>query len=203
MLVQWRRIVQALVCICGLGAPGCARYFPKSDLSGLSAAVLAANLPASPPSSGTPTSSSVINDSWSCSFGVTCQNVYDYYLIPGSGDTLNVNVTAVTGTSVARMSVFGPGVALNGTNLINGSTNDHICPNPPGAGNQDAALSGSVNPLSATGTYRIAIGRDWGNSGGAAGTYTLNVSLTSGATFYFVSKTVSNTATQSSWLSCP
>ncbi len=146
----------------------------------------------------------VINDSWNCASSVNCENVYSLYVAaPNSADSLNVSVTSVTGSSVPRLSVFGPGVPLSGINLLNGSTNDHVCPNPPGAGNQNANLSGSTPSLAGTGVYQVVVGRDWGSSGGAAGNYTLTVSQGSNAGFDYNGQTANNVPTQSTGMQCP
>jgi hypothetical protein len=193
----------ALFCLVPMMAPlRCVARFPdKNWMPGDAEIFLFANLARYP---GTPTALSTINDSWSCSASINCQNVYDYYLNnPAAGDSLSMNVTNVTGSSVVRMSVFGPGVALSGTNLINGSLNDHVCPHPPTGANQNASASASVTSLAGAGICRVAIGRDWGSSGGSSGTYTLTVSLSSGSIFNYVGPTSVNSATLSSGMQCP
>lgn len=143
--------------------------------------------------------SSIPFDSWTCSLSVNCQNVYDLDFT--QTDTLSISITAVTGDSVVRLSVFGPSSGLNGINLINSSYNDHVCPNPPTLANQNQGVSTSV-AIASIGTYRIAIGRDWGSSAGDSGNFDLTLSTASG-TLGSLTKTVTNAATQSSGMQCP
>jgi hypothetical protein len=104
---------------------------------------------------------------WNCAIGVSCQDVYDF-VFPAN-TSVTIAVSGITGNSVLRLGVFGPGVALSGTNLLTGSNRDRMC-----AG-QNASDSITFDTTSA-GLYRIAVGRDWDNSAGAAGTYSLTVS---------------------------
>ncbi|EQA43785.1 hypothetical protein LEP1GSC050_1854 [Leptospira broomii serovar Hurstbridge str. 5399] len=144
-------------------------------------------------------SSQSVNDSWACPSLTNCQNVYDTQFV--LSDTLTITVSAVTGASVLRLSVYGPGSALSGTNLINGSVNDRTCPSPPTNSNQNVGDSISL-PISTLGVYRIAVGRDWGSSAGSSGTYTLKLSTTKSSMTSLL-KTVTNTATLSSGMQCP
>lgn len=131
----------------------------------------------------------VFNSGWACGVGVDCQDVYDFVITnPIAADGLTVAVTAITGNSAIRLAVFGPGSALNGTNLINGGTTDHRCVA------FDTNDSVTVNNQTTTGTYRVAIGRDNANSAGTSGTYSLSVSL-SAAKLASSGQTVNDTAT--------
>ena len=105
---------------------------------------------------------------WICAAGEDCQDVYDLYL--AANTTLTISVSSVTGGSTLRLSLHGPGVPLNGTNLLNSSTNDREC-QPQNTGETLAPVF-----LGAAGTYRLAVGRDWGFSSGASGTFQLDVS---------------------------
>ena len=104
---------------------------------------------------------------WNCAFLVNCQDVYDF-VFPAN-TSVTIAVSGITGNSVLRLGVFGPGVALSGTNLLTGSNKDRMC------GGQNTSDSITFDTTSA-GLYRIAVGRDWGSSAGAAGSYSLAVS---------------------------
>ncbi len=104
---------------------------------------------------------------WNCAIGVSCQDVYDF-VFPAN-TSVTIAVSGITGNSVLRLGVFGPGVALSGTNLLTGSNRDPMC-----AG-QNASDSITFDTTTA-GLYRIAVGRDWDTSAGAAGSYSLTVS---------------------------
>jgi hypothetical protein len=112
------------------------------------------------------TTSLAVSGGWTCSVGVSCQDVYDISFAAGSNVTVAVN--AVTGASVLRLAAFAPGTALTGANLLTGPASDRQC--------VGQNVSDSVTFRAPTsGVYRIAVGRDWGSSAGASGTYTLTV----------------------------
>ncbi|MCE9597452.1 MAG: hypothetical protein K8S54_05740 [Spirochaetia bacterium] len=131
----------------------------------------------------------VINSNWNCGATTDCQDVNDFVITnPVASDVLTVTVSAVTGTSTIRMSVFAPGSGLNGVNLINGGTTDHRC------FGTNVGDSVTVNNQTTTGTYRVGLGRDWNNSSGNTGTYTLTVSY-SAAKLAYTGQTLDDTAT--------
>ncbi|WP_244280547.1 hypothetical protein [Leptospira saintgironsiae] len=140
----------------------------------------------------TPQSNQASSDYWHCSLSINCQNVYSLNL--NQADTVTIAVNSVTGDSVVRLALFS-GSALNGTNLINGATTDREC------GGQNISDTIAVSIPSA-GPYSLAVGRDWGNSADASGTYMLTLSSTLVSMSEFA-KIYSNTATQSSGYSCP
>ncbi len=133
----------------------------------------------------------VIASGWSCAAGSSCQDVYDLQVPAGA--TLTVNVGSVTGASVLRLALFGPGVALSGTNLLTGVAQDRMC-----MGQNQA--DGYVFTVAASGTYRLAVGRDWGSSAGSAGTYQL--SLASSVPFSPQGQTVNDSGSQASGTRC-
>jgi hypothetical protein len=105
-------------------------------------------------------------NSWTCADTVNCQDVYDVELAADTEVTLRV--TEVTGPSVVRLALYAPGEPLGGLNILTNSTNDRMC-----------ALANASDSITSTttiaGTYRVAVGRDWGYSSGATGTYVLDV----------------------------
>jgi len=103
---------------------------------------------------------------WNCSVSQICQDVYDFDLEDGSD--VEVIIHTVTGASVPRLALFGPGIPLDGINLFTGTTDDRLCVG------QDMTDTASVT-VSGSGTYRLAVGRDWGLSAGASGTYVVDV----------------------------
>jgi hypothetical protein len=139
-----------------------------------------------------PTTNYQVSSSWSCGSGVDCQDVYDLDLPAGA--SLVINLTGITGNSVPRLALFGPGSALSGTNLLNDSTNDRECVGQ-NINDSVAVVAG------AAGVYRLAVGRDWGASAGATGNYTLTV--TSSLDFVPLGRTVDNTASLAAGTQCP
>lgn len=134
-----------------------------------------------------------VSAGWSCAAGVSCQDVYDLEALGAASVT--VTVSALTGSSVARLAVV-QGSSLAGTNLLNGSATDRRC------GGQDTGDGAGPVALPAAGTYRFAVGRDWGASAGAAGTYAYAVSTT-GAVLVPLGATVDDGASERASASCP
>jgi hypothetical protein len=133
-----------------------------------------------------------VENAWLCADTVNCQDVYD--LVLAENTNLTVSVTQVTGPSVVRLAVYEPGIPLGGLNLLTGTSNDRRC-----------ALANAADAVEAlavpAGTYRIAIGRDWGFSSGASGTYTLDVTTDKALTP--AGQTVNDQATQAMATQCP
>jgi hypothetical protein len=110
------------------------------------------------------------NDSgWDCPSNVDCVDVYDFETFDANAVT--VTVTAVTGSSCPRLALFA-GSAATGTNLMNAGTTD-VCQLT-----QDTDLMVGPVTMGAPGHYQLTVGRDWGFSGGAAGTYTVDATFT-------------------------
>lgn len=103
-------------------------------------------------------------NSWNCANSVDCEDVYDFDFAANASVT--IKVTNVDGASVARLALF-KGTTTSGTNLLNGAAKD-IC------GAQNTDLSAGPVTLSPA-HYRLTVGRDWGQSAGAAGNYTVTV----------------------------
>lgn len=110
-----------------------------------------------------------LSSGWSCGSGVSCQDVYDLTLLGGT--TVTIAVTGVSGSSVVRLAAFGPGVAPSGDDLLTGRSSDRMC---VGQNASDTVTFRARDE----GTYRIAVGRDWGSSAGASGSYTLSITTT-------------------------
>jgi hypothetical protein len=106
-----------------------------------------------------------VSTGWNCASGVSCQDVFDFEALATT--TFTVSATSVTGASVVRLAVFN-GTALNTTNQLNGNLADRRC---AAQNASDAATSASLT----AGLKRVAVGRDWGSSAGASGTYTITI----------------------------
>lgn len=133
-----------------------------------------------------------VENGWVCADTINCQDVYDFVLAENTA--LTVTVTQVTGPSVVRLAVYGPGQPLGGTNLLTGTTNERQC--------AFANAADSVTALAIpAGTYRVVIGRDWGFSSGATGTYTLDVTTDKPLTA--LGQTANDVATQATATQCP
>ncbi len=113
----------------------------------------------------------VVLSGWDCLFSESCQDVFEIYLEAGS--TLTVTHDQITGDSVSRLAAFAPGVPLSGVNLFWGTARDVAC------SGQDGSQSYTTQ-ISQTGTYQVAVGRDWGASAGSAGTYRVSFDIGGG-----------------------
>lgn len=134
----------------------------------------------------------IVTGDWDCANSVSCQDVYDFETIVPTNVT--VAVSDLTGNSVPRLAVFD-GTDLSSTNRLNQSTSDREC---VGQDTDDSALSGAL-PL---GLHRWAVGRDWGSSAGASGTYTATLT-TDDAPLIIVGATSDDTPSLLATTSCP
>ena len=107
------------------------------------------------------------NGAWNCEINESCQDVYEFDFSAGS--RIAIAVEQVTGGSVVRIAIHGPGNGLGGINLLTGTQNDLQC----------EAQDENVNIANFTavteGIYTLAVTRDWGASAGFDGTYSLSV----------------------------
>ncbi len=118
-----------------------------------------------------------------------------------SGQNVTFTVNNVTGGSVAQIALYGPGTALGGINLFNGTTKETRC--NAGSGNCDTYTAGEKQTIkiNSTGTYRFAVTRDWDTSCGADGTFALVIDAQNGP--LTPTQTVTDQASQASGFSCP
>lgn len=110
---------------------------------------------------------------WSCADGESCQDVFEFQVTAGT--QLFIEVTQVSAGSVSQIALYGPGVPLGGTNLLTGTTNELRCTVAGDCGGYTAGESVGPVVLAASGTYRVAVTRDWGFSCANDGTYHLQV----------------------------
>lgn len=135
---------------------------------------------------------------WTCSSGVNCQDVFDFTITAGS--VLTVRVNNVSAGSASRIALYGPGTSLGGTNLLTGTTSELRCTN---ATNCDLFTGGEQKvglTVNQTGTYRLAVTRDWGVSCGATGTY--RVELASSQTIVVGTQSVQDAASLAPGFEC-
>lgn len=161
-------------------------------------ATFAASCGKKTPTTPSGTTSFSTNAGWTCASGTDCQDVFDITVTAGS--VLTIRVTNVSDGSVSQLALYGPGVALGGTNLLTGSTKESFCR----AGTGCSDFTGGEQALNvlaaAAGTYRVAVTRNWGKSCGSSGTYKLDV--TSTVAFVVVGQTISDQKTLASGAEC-
>jgi hypothetical protein len=107
------------------------------------------------------------NYGWTCPSSQNCQDVFDFNVAAGS--VLTIRVTNVSAGSVSPIALYAPGVALGGTNLLTGNSNELRC--TTGSSCDDFVAGEHVDAISvqAAGTYRLAVTREWGTSCGGRG----------------------------------
>ena len=115
----------------------------------------------------------VVNSSWTCKAGSSCQDVWEVDL-PGSAD-VTIRVTEVSGDSLVRLGAFAPDSRPGGVNVLVGRNKDLVC-----WGVDEPAEATFRAP--ARGTWRITVGRDAAGSDGMFGAYTLEVESSEGLT---------------------
>jgi hypothetical protein len=164
-----------------LGAAACGNVKPNTPdakgSSSIDAPAGAVDAPSSADAPSTPdapagTTTFTMDGEWHCSVGVDCEDVYDFD-IPASSQ-VTIAITKVTMASVARTGLFA-GNATTGTNLWNSTATDVCAPNNA----QDVDLDAGPVTIGA-GHYRLTVGRDWGFSGDANGTYTVTFRSSAG-----------------------
>lgn len=111
----------------------------------------------------------LVSAGWNgCGAGAKCRDTYTLRLAEGTD--VQVQLDDVQGDSWARLTVNGPDQGADGTNVLTGAAAD-LC-----ATGQDAPFDERLVP-DRTGTWTIAVTRDWAASGGSVGTYRLRVGV--------------------------
>jgi len=110
----------------------------------------------------------VVDSSWACQPGESCQDVFSLGLEAGSD--VELAVTEVTGNSLPRLALHAPGVSLGDINLLTNTNEDRQC-----VGQDDSDFPAPY-PVSSTGTHTLAVTRDWGLSAGSSGGFRLTIS---------------------------
>ena len=136
---------------------------------------------------------------WTCATSVSCQDVFNITFSASS--TVTFQATETTGNSVLQIALYGPGVALGGTNLFTGSTNELLCNFVLGCSNNTAGQTVNDFVIPTNGVYRLAVTREWGSSCNDSGTYRLIID--SDEPFSEPVQTVNDMATQAPGTECP
>lgn len=139
------------------------------------------------------------SSSWSCGVGEACQDVFDIVFDEGSVVTFTVH--NVSEGSVSQIALYGPEVALGGTNLFTSSTDELRCREGVGCNDYTGGESVTAFIISDSGSYRFAITRNYDNSCGTSGTYDINI--TSSKNFVVSGQTVDDVDSLASGYSCP
>ncbi len=114
-------------------------------------------------------------EEWHCDLGETCEDIYQFEFTEGT--RISISVEAVTGRSVVSLDLSAEFGQYGGPNLLNaGKITYHGCTGQ----NENVSLTNIL--VSETGTYNLAIARDWGLSAGFDGAYKLTVISDTGFT---------------------
>ena len=118
-----------------------------------------------------------------------------------AGSVATFKATDVTGGSIVGLALYAPGSALGGINLFTSTTSEYRCGAVPDCDSQpEGQLIGNF-VIAETGTYRLAITRDWSESCGDNGTYRLAV--TSDKAFSKPTRTVNDKQSLATGVECP
>jgi len=157
------------------GAAACGNVKPTSfDAPGgsidapagtIDAKLITPDAPPGTPDAPAGTTSFTKDAAWNCASGVDCEDVYDFDVAASSQVT--VAITSVTMSSTPRTGLF-KGTTTTGTNLWNNAATD-LCSTQ---NKQDIDLNAGPVTIG-PGHYRLTVGRDWGFSASATGTYTV------------------------------
>ncbi len=105
---------------------------------------------------------------WSCNISETCEDVYQFEFKEGS--RISISVEDVTGKSVVSLDLFVEFGEFGGPNLLTNGSNKYY-----GCTGQEEEVSLTNILISEKGVYNLAVARDWGQSAGFDGSYTLTV----------------------------
>ncbi|GAA4273305.1 PPC domain-containing protein [Aquimarina gracilis] len=103
---------------------------------------------------------------WDCEIGHTCEDIYQFEFKEGS--RISISIDNVTGSSVVSLDLAADFGQFGGPNILNEGALSYY-----GCTGQDGEVSLANILISETGTYNLAIARDWGLSAGFDGTYKL------------------------------
>lgn len=138
-------------------------------------------------------------EAWTCPDNTNCQDVFDVHFEAGSSVTFKA--TDVTGGSILQLALYSPGAALGSTNLFTNTANEYRCGTVTDCDSQPEGQTVANFDVTETGTYRLAITRDWGESCGGSGTYRL--AITSDKGFSKPTRSVNDKLSQAPGVECP
>lgn len=118
---------------------------------------------------------------WDCQSGQSCYGLYSFDFEAGA--EVDIEVDMVTGDSVVDLALYAPGTEPGGVNLLTESTDTYRCSIGDGCDEFADGESASIT-IPETGTYHLAVTRDYGYSCGSGGTYRLSVFSSSGYTSF-------------------
>jgi hypothetical protein len=94
------------------------------------------------------------------------------------GSTLSITVNQVADGSASQLALYGPGVALGGTNMLTGTANELRCLDVDDCHGYTTGVAAPNVVIAQAGRYRLAVTRHWGQSCGGTGTYNLSITST-------------------------
>ena len=104
---------------------------------------------------------------WASPIGESCRDVYDIEFRQGT--RLSIQVSEITGSSVAQLAIYGPNNLIGGINMLTGNTNELSC------GGQDVTESIVDVQITEDGVHQISVNRNFGSSAGTTGNYKLTI----------------------------
>jgi hypothetical protein len=119
-------------------------------------------------------------ETFACPDNTNCQDVFDMHFEAGSNVMFMAYKT--TGGSIVQLALYAPGTALGSTNLFTNTANEYRCGPVTDCDSQPAGQMVASYIIPKTGTYRFAVTRDWAESCGGDGTYTVEITSDKGFT---------------------
>lgn len=119
---------------------------------------------------------------WVSPVGESCRDVYAIEF--SKGTRLSIQVSEITGSSVAQLAIYGPNSLIGGANILTGNTNELSC------GGQNATESVVNVQIVESGVHQISVSRNFGSSAGTTGDYKLTI--ISSERFYNIVESVDN-----------
>ncbi|MDO5977653.1 hypothetical protein [Flavivirga spongiicola] len=107
-------------------------------------------------------------EEWNCNLSETCEDIYQFKFKKGS--RISISIENVTGKSVVSLDLSANFGEFGGPNLLTQGKLTYY-----GCTTQDESVAIVNIYISETGTYNLAIARDWGLSAGFGGTYRLTI----------------------------
>ncbi len=105
---------------------------------------------------------------WNCELGDTCEDIYQFEFKEGS--RISISIDDITGSSAVSLDLAADFGQFGGPNILNEGALSYY-----GCTGQDEEVSLANILIDETGTYNLAIARDWGLSAGVNGKYKLTI----------------------------
>lgn len=111
--------------------------------------------------------------SWKCADGQNCQDIFELEFAKGTKITFSVS--EVSPGSTAQIALYFQDDAIGGLNQFTKTNKELRCNTVNDCNANTAGQKVKDYLTSSSGTYKLAVSRDWGSSCGGTGTYKLTL----------------------------